>query len=194
VVAQVKKEQVREAILRSAYELFREKGFINCPMSEIARAAGTSVANLYVYFPSKLQLFYEVYAPIITSRLMKLASDAQNMDDREERLRFILQTLWRDIPKEDNAFARNLIQAIATTSTDVDKPHEPLKWNVEFIHDLILSCLPEQRRFLFQDSTVSFLVWMAFDGFAINVGRGEDRDFDKMVEHFADMLLGKGAP
>ena len=48
--------------------------------------------------------------------------------------------------------------------------------------------------FLFQDSTISFLVRMAFDGFAINVGRGEDRDFDKMVEHFADMLLGKVAP
>lgn len=193
-MAHVKKEQVREAILCSAYELFRAKGDSNCPMSEIARAAGTSVANLYVYFPSKLQLFYEMYAPIITSRLTKLASDAQNMGAREERLRYILQTLWRDIPKEDNAFARNLIQAVATTSMDVDKPHEPLKWNVEFIHGLILSCLPEQRRFLFQDSTVSFLVWMAFDGFAVNVGRGEDRDFDIMVEHFADMLLGKGAP
>jgi len=72
----------------------------------------------------------------------------------------------------------------------VEKPHEQLEWNVDFIHNLVLECLPEERQFLFRDSTLSFLAWMAFDGFALNFGQEEDPDYDHMVEHFADMLLG----
>jgi AcrR family transcriptional regulator len=192
-MAQVKKQQVRDAILRSAYELFKEKGYSQSTMAEIARAAGTSVANLYVYFPSKLTLFYEVYAPILASRLHLLADTAKQIADPEARLRHILLTLWRDIPHEDNGFARNLIQAIATSPPELEKPHGPLQWNVEFVNDLILGCLPAERRFMLKDSTVSFLAWMAFDGFALNIGREEERDFDKMVQHFAEMLLGKAA-
>jgi AcrR family transcriptional regulator len=192
-MAQVKKPQVRDAILRSAYQFFKEKGYSQSTMAEIARTAGTSVANLYVYFPSKLELFYAVYAPMLHSRLHLLADTAKQIADPETRLRHILLTLWRDIPREDNAFARNLIQAIATSPPGLEKPHGPLQWNVEFVHELILGCLPAERRFVLKDSTVSFLAWMAFDGFALNVGQGEDRDFDKVVEHFAEMLLGKAA-
>lgn len=190
VMAQVKKKQVRDAMLRSAYQLFKEKGYTQSTMAEIARAAGTSVANLYVYFPSKLTLFYEVYAPMMASRLQRLADTAKQIADPEARLRHILITLWRDIPREDNAFARNLIQAIATAPPELEKPHGPLQWNVEFVNDLILDCLPAERRFMLKDATISFLAWMAFDGFALNVGRGEDRDFDAVVQHFIDMLVG----
>ena len=189
-MAQVKKAELRKAILQSAFELFRDKGYPHCPMSQIARAAGTSVANLYSYFPSKMHLLYEVYAPLLTARLMELANTARNIDDLEQRLRYIFLVLWRDLPREHDGFARNLIQAIATAPPGVEKPHELLKWNVDFINNLVLECLPEARRFLFSDSTVSYLAWMAFDGFALNFGKEEDRDYHSMAEHFTDMLLG----
>ena len=43
----------------------------------------------------------------------------------------------------------------APAPPDVEKPHERLRRNVDFIHDLVLECLPEQRRFLFQDSDLT---------------------------------------
>lgn len=189
-MAQIKKKEMRQAILAAAYPLFRAKGYLKCRMNEIAAAAGTSVANLYVYFPSKLHLFYEVYSPIVTSRMMKLANEADSIGDPRKRLRLIFLTLWRDMPGEDNAFARNLMQAIVTAPAGVEKPHDPLRWLEGFTSNLIKACLPEHRHFLVKDSMISFLAWMAFDGFVANVSKGEDRDIDTIVEHFTDMLLG----
>lgn len=193
-MAQVKKIERREAILDSAARLFRENGYLKCRMEEIAADAGTAVANLYVYFPSKLDLFYAVWTPMLQARMQKLADDARDIDDRRQRLRFIYLTLWRDIPREDNAFAGNLMQAVATTTPDIEKPHDILKWCEDFLNELIRECLPPRREFLAVDSKISFLSWMAFDGFVVNVGKNEDRDMDTLVNRFADLLLGQADP
>jgi hypothetical protein len=84
------------------------------------------------------------------------------------------------------------MQAVATTTPDIEKPHDILKWCEEFLNDLIQECLPARRRFLVNDTKLSFLAWMAFDGFVVNVGKNEDRDMDTLVDHFADLLLGQG--
>lgn len=189
-MVQVRKKKLGDAILVAAQALFREKGYLGTRMAEIAAEARTSVSNLYVYFPSKLHLVYEVYTPMVTSRMMRLANEAQSISDPQKRLKLIFRTLWRDLPQEDNGFARNLMQAIITAPEDMEKPHYPLNWLEEFTNDLIRSCLPPHRQFLIEDRTIAFLAWMAFDGFVANVGKGEDRDIEGVVEHFTDMLLG----
>lgn len=190
-MVQVKKAHVRENLVQSAYTLFRDKGYSQCSMADIAEEAGSSVANIYVYFPSKLHLFYEVYTPIITARLKELDKTARDITDPYERLRCVFLTLWRDMPREDNGFARSFMEAIVTAPLDVEKPHSLLKWSVDFVHDLILSCVPAERRASFPDTTISFVAWMAFDGFAVNVGRGEDCDYDALVSQFAALILGE---
>jgi AcrR family transcriptional regulator len=190
-MAQVKKRERRDAILDSAYRLFRENGYSKCRMEEIAGDAGTAVANLYVYFPSKLHLFYAVWTPLLQARMQKMADDARAIDDSQRRLRFIFLTLWRDIPREDNAFANNLIQAISTATSDIEKPHDILKWCEDFLNDLIRECLPRRRKFLAIDSKISFLSWMAFDGFVVNVGKNEERNMETLVDHFVGLLLGE---
>lgn len=188
-MAQVKKEEKRAAILQSASRLFRKKGFLGCRMEEIAADAGTAVANLYVYFPSKLHLFYAIWTPLMQERMLKLAEDARQIRQPRRRLRFIFLTLWQEMPREDNAFAKNLIEAIVTSPPDVEKPHDILKWCEQFLNDLIRECLPEERKVFVADSTMSFLSWMAFDGFVVNVGKNEQRDMDSLVEHMCNLLL-----
>ena len=190
-MVQTKKKEVRDSILDCAYRLFRDKGYIQCSMSEIAREVGISASNIYIYFPSKIHLLYEIYTPLLTSRMMKLANDAHTIDDPEKRLRYIFKCIWQDIPSEDNGFARNLIQAIVTAPADLEKPHDSLKWCEDFLHKLILDCLPEERHFLMQDSMISFLTWMAFDGFTLNVGKNEERNIVALIDHFVEMLMGK---
>jgi AcrR family transcriptional regulator len=48
------------AILNAALDAFGAKGFHGASMREVARGAGTSLSNLYNYFPSKAQLLAEV--------------------------------------------------------------------------------------------------------------------------------------
>lgn len=188
-MAQVKKKEKRAAILESASRLFREKGYLRCRMEEIAVDAGTAVANIYVYFPSKLHLFYAIWTPLMQARMKKLAVDARRIADPGQRLKFIFTSLWYEMPREDNGFAKNLIEAIVTAPADVEKPHDILKWCEEFLSELIRECLPTERKFSASDTTISFLSWMAYDGFIVNVGKKEGRDMSALVDNVSNLLL-----
>jgi len=50
---QVLKEGIRNEIVRSAEHLFAEKGFFSTSMEMVARNAGVSKGNVYLYFKSK---------------------------------------------------------------------------------------------------------------------------------------------
>ncbi len=62
----------REKILQAALEAFAEKGFDGVSVDEIARRAGVKKALIYYYFPSKEELFKEVWE--------------RSMDELEEHL------------------------------------------------------------------------------------------------------------
>ncbi|MEM6533621.1 MAG: TetR/AcrR family transcriptional regulator [Myxococcota bacterium] len=72
---QVKKEEVRKAILAAATEEFLAKGFLGTSMREIARKAGCSLSNLYNYFENKDDLFKAI-----------LSSTTSAVDEVLERL------------------------------------------------------------------------------------------------------------
>jgi AcrR family transcriptional regulator len=54
-----KNDGKRQAILESAYRLFRVQGFDGTSMSDITSQVGGSKATLYSHFPSKEELFVE---------------------------------------------------------------------------------------------------------------------------------------
>ena len=57
---QVKKSDIkRQAILETAYRLFRTQGFDKTSMAEITAQVGGSKATVYSHFPSKEELFVE---------------------------------------------------------------------------------------------------------------------------------------
>ena len=47
-------------VLEGARKVFMDRGYEGASVDEIARAAGTSKATLYSYFPDKRQLFEAV--------------------------------------------------------------------------------------------------------------------------------------
>lgn len=70
---QVKKEEVRQAILKAAADEFMQHGFLGASMREIARKAECSLSNLYNYFESKDDLLSEIVKPT-TSLVMEALS------------------------------------------------------------------------------------------------------------------------
>lgn len=167
-MAQVKKEQVREAILAAAYRLFREQGYIDTTVNEIATAAGTSRANIYVYFRSKFVLFYAVFEPWLQRRLAALERELAAIPEPRRRLRRILTALWRDIPGEANGFANNLMQALSTASRE-DRYSPSLLRAVEArVAAMIAACLAPARRRAVDSKALAHLAFMAFDGFAMH--------------------------
>lgn len=191
---QVKKPEVRAAILRAAERLFAKRGYANTTLQAIARAARVSTANVYVYFDSKLDILYEIYAPWMRDRLARLAAELETVDDPRERLRRVLATLWRDIPAEHGGFANNIMQAISSMSPDDGYRPTLLRHMEGELEGLLAAALPPARRREIPADRLAHLVVMAFDGFIIfrKVDPARPCD-DATIDMMCTLLLGKAS-
>ncbi len=64
-------------LLDAALELFVEKGFTAARAEEVAQRAGVSKGTLYLYYPSKEELFKAVIVRNLTSRIADTAQQVQ---------------------------------------------------------------------------------------------------------------------
>ncbi len=167
-MAQVKKAAVREAILAAALRLFRKQGFVDTTVNEIAAAAKTSRANIYVYFPSKFALFYAVFEPWLQQRLALLEREIAAIADPRLRMRRILVALWREIPSDANGFANNLMQALSTAARDENYSPGLLHAVEQRVAAMIDGCLAGAPGGRADSAARSHLSFMAFDGVAMH--------------------------
>jgi AcrR family transcriptional regulator len=165
-MAQTKKDGVREAILQAAFAQFSEVGYSETSIPSIAAAAGISTANVYRYFPSKLQILYTLYEPWLVARLDELGASLESIADPRKRLEKLLLALWRELPRATNGFANNVMQALSTSGrNDAYDPHLRLLFQgrvADWIADATALSARESR-------IVAGVALMAFDGFAMNV-------------------------
>lgn len=189
-MAQVKKTAVLEAIEAAAFALFSAQGYAATSMPQIARQAGISTANVYVYFGSKLAILYAIYDPWIRRRLDRLRTDLAQIKSPQQRLRLLFRTYWRDIPAENGGFANNVIQAISTAEQDDLYRPALLKWMEAQLRDMLLEALPKERRHLVRRPPFAHLMVMAFNGFTmyhhINPARPCD---DETIDLLCGLLL-----
>ena len=165
-MVQRKKEGVRDAILEAAFRLFSEQGYTETSIPAIAREAGFSTANVYVYFKSKIDILFTLYAPWLEERLDKLERSLRRVPDPQERLRRLLLALWRDLPRESNGFANNVMQAVSTSSGSGDYSPQLRELFQGRVARWIQDCLKATPH---ESEMIAGVVLMAFDGFAMNV-------------------------
>lgn len=165
-MAQTKKIEVKQAILDAAASIISERGYSNASVSAIAKLANVSPANVYVYFPSKLDILFAIYDPWLTRQFDKLERTVERISDPSQRLKKILSMLWRDIPSADNGFANTMMQALSTaTAREGYKP--TLRFTAEArLTRLLEECLPSLSRDDVRD--LASVLFMAFDGYIVN--------------------------
>ena len=194
-MAQTKKNEVRRAILDAAYAVFEEHGYTKTNVSHIAKTANVSPANVYVYFPSKLDILFAIYDPWLTKQFDALERTLGRIRDPAQQLNKILTTLWRDIPSANNGFANNMMQALSTT-TAREGYRPTLRFAMESrLTKLLEQCLPNLGHTRLCD--LANILFMAFDGYILNFHLIEGEPCSpKRVKLFADMLLhcGDGWP
>ncbi|MDF2591888.1 MAG: hypothetical protein K0S75_1354 [Clostridia bacterium] len=86
---QVLKEEVRKTIHQAALVEFYEKGFKEASMRSIAERGGMTVGNLYRYFKSKEDLFYDVISPAYHKIIELTEAEDLDLNHPEDGLRFI---------------------------------------------------------------------------------------------------------
>lgn len=84
-------EEKREHLLRSAYELFLEKGVSKTSVDDIAKRAGTAKGTFYLYFRDKLQAWEAVVMQISNVVLTKAKKELEqkNIPDMVDRILFV---------------------------------------------------------------------------------------------------------
>ena len=96
-----RRDRQRVAILRAAARLFRERGFADTGMRDIAAAADLSAANLYHYFDGKHDLLFYCQDRALDRMLAAVTSAREQSRSAAERLRLVftahLQTLLDEI-------------------------------------------------------------------------------------------------
>ncbi|MDW3204794.1 MAG: TetR/AcrR family transcriptional regulator [Alphaproteobacteria bacterium] len=191
-MVQVKKADVREAILDSAFELFSEKDYASTSLSQIAKRAGASTSNLYVYFPSKLDLLWAVLRPWLFRQIDQLELELQGIEDGRARVERILHVLWGEIPAADNNLAINLVQGVALSKPEDNYSRDLLLYLEQRLTVMLRDSLPEDRKGVLGDSDAfSHLAFMAFDGFVLTTRvKGRSKRLTEIVRITSDLLFG----
>jgi AcrR family transcriptional regulator len=112
-----KGETTRQQILDTALRLFRERGFDEATMRDIASEAGVSLGNAYYYFPSKEAIVLAYYDLVQTEHARRVHEAFPNEKDFKTRLLTVLHTKL-DILKDD----RPLLGALFRYTGQPDHP------------------------------------------------------------------------
>jgi AcrR family transcriptional regulator len=83
--------QTRERILQAALELFRDRGFDQTTMRDVATAAGVATGAAYYYFRSKEEVILAFYAGTAEEMRTILPPELARTRDLKKRLRRMLE-------------------------------------------------------------------------------------------------------
>lgn len=93
-----RKEARPGELLDAALDLFVEKGFASTRVEEVAARAGVSKGTLFLYFPSKLELFKAVVRLNIAGRFDEWKLELQTFEgSSSELLRYCFTVWWERI-------------------------------------------------------------------------------------------------
>ncbi len=95
---------LEETILREARRLFEEKGYDRVDVKEIAEAAGTAAGNLYNYYPSKQELFFQTVEQWHRELQEDLASLTRREESPREKLAAMMDSIYRHVRRREGVW------------------------------------------------------------------------------------------
>lgn len=119
-----KRERRKEArpgeLLDAALELFVDKGFAATRSEEVAARAGVSKGTLFLYFPSKEELFKAVIRENIAGRFQQWNAEFEAFEgSTEDMLRYCLQVWWERVGATKTSGITKLMVSEAHNFPDV---------------------------------------------------------------------------
>jgi AcrR family transcriptional regulator len=123
-----KKVSRKEQILKAALEVFSRKGYAAATVPEIAQAAGVAAGTIYIYYPSKRELFVAVITNfIITTPLLDLIKKLPDDKDVDTTFKQIMYNRFDLINSEP-------MSRMPTLMGEVQRdPELKAIWNEKFL-------------------------------------------------------------
>ena len=115
-----KAEETREKIVDAALRLFREQGFDETTMRDVAAEAGMATGAAYYYFRSKEELVMALYARTSDEARSRVPAALAGSRDLKKRLRAVIDSKF-----EQFADHRRLLGALVRIGMDPKHPLSP---------------------------------------------------------------------
>lgn len=191
-MARVKSEKMRESITLAAEQLFAEHGYIGTTISRIAKTAGTATSNVYVYYPSKIEIAFAVFDPWLRRKIAELEEQVAARDTPRDQLETLVRGLLDGIAADGSGRTLTLVQALATAKKSDQYSPDLLYWTESKILDMIMRALPDGDRDA--QKALAHLLMLSFDGVALRQNlRGTQETDDSAVRSIMCVLLDRGA-
>lgn len=129
-LATLKAEETRERILDAALRLFREKGFDETTMRDVATAAGVATGAAYYYFRSKQDLIMGFYVRTAEASRDVLPEQIEASKDLRKRLRAIIEHKFDQFDEH-----RRLMTALLKAGVDPRDPLSPFGAETKALRD-----------------------------------------------------------
>ena len=123
-------EETRARILEAALKLFRERGFDEATMRDIANAAGVATGAAYYYFPSKEAIVMAFYRRSSAEMQPEIEAALEKQNGLEARLRALI-----DVKLAHFAPNRGVLRALLRNGADPRHPLSPFSAGTTEIRD-----------------------------------------------------------
>jgi len=109
-----RKEARPGELLEAALSLFVEKGFAATRVEEVAARAGVSKGTLFLYFPSKEELFKAVVRETIAGRFAEWNEEFERFEgDSVELVRYCMHSWWERVGQTQASGITKLVMSEA---------------------------------------------------------------------------------
>lgn len=123
-VARTRSERRKQArpgeLLQAALDLFVEKGFAATRVEEVAKRAGVSKGTLFLYFPSKVDLFKAVVRENLSGRFTEWNQELDGFEgSTADLVRYCMQSWWERVGATPASGITKLVMSEASTFPEI---------------------------------------------------------------------------
>lgn len=181
----------RSEILEAAKAIFSSAGLHKADMNEIAKRANIAKGTVYLYFPSKKDLFIAVIQDGLESLSHKIREEVENIDDSVGKIKKAISTYMLFF-KDHQALYRILLQpdlelidGIAETMKDVKLSKLPQ------IAETIKKGIEKGQIRKVDEETVSYMILGMIDLVLYQwlSNNGEEEQIEKKIEQINEVLF-----
>jgi len=202
---QLEKDARKKLILDCALAVFRQKGFVDATIGDIAELAQIAKGTIYLYFKSKADLYFSLTMPALKNNAKRLKRIANHqVDSPEVKIRKIIYALYDFYEQDVDAY--NLITRYKASEYQTLLPKDRqrilvrvMRSNLKQMENIIEEGVRKEVLKKINPYAASVVFWGGFVGiiqFQENRMMPGKRDYrratlDRFIETMLDGLLKK---
>jgi TetR/AcrR family transcriptional regulator, cholesterol catabolism regulator len=148
-----------QEIYLTAAQLFVEKGVESTSLADIAAALNITKAGLYYYFESKQELLYRIVTLGLDSVKNEVLDPAREIEDAEERLKFIILNHARLAAEGNHAVIIISHEINSLSFTQREAILKRRRDYFEFVRDTLVELQKDEKLYEIDITTATFTLF-----------------------------------